>query len=84
MRHDHSNSIISGVFYVSTEQGDNVNFFDSNFKIKQVITISSREQNIWNGNTFNINVHDNLLLLFPSWIDHSVGENVLQTTRNRL
>ena len=83
-RHDHSNSIISGVFYVLTEQGDNVNFFDSNLKIKQVITISSREQNIWNGNTFNINVHDNLLLLFPSWIDHSVGENVLQATRNRL
>ena len=36
--HNHSNSILSGVFYISTQKGDSICFIDPNADLKNVIT----------------------------------------------
>jgi len=81
-RHTHSNSIISGVFYISTVEDDKINFFDPNTKIKNIwqIPTAENENNIWNADSFTPAVENNVLLLFPSWLDHGVMVNPLQTT----
>ena len=81
-RHSHSNSIISGVFYVSTLENDWIDFHDPNQKIRDRIHIPPKENNIWNSTTLGIPVQNNDLLLFPSWLDHSVGVN--KTSKNRV
>ena len=35
--HSHANSIISGVFYISTEEDDKITFTDPNNKVKELI-----------------------------------------------
>ena len=37
--HWHPNSIISGVFYISTEEDDSIKFVDPNFKIRGIIKL---------------------------------------------
>ena len=46
--HFHSNSIISGVFYISTEEDDKIAFTDLNSKIKGLIKFEKEEYIIWN------------------------------------
>jgi len=78
--HYHSNSIISGAYYVSTEEGDNIAFYDRNNKAKEVIKFESKESNVWNSGTCVFPVNNNKLLLFPSWLDHAVEPNEKATT----
>ena len=89
-RHWHPNSIISGTFYVSTVENDNICFFDPNEKIKQLIKIEPKAFNPSNSDytmfpymaiVFPVNTHD--LLLFPSWLEHSVEPNE-KATINRI
>ena len=77
--HSHPNSIISGVFYVSTEEDDKIYFYDpSNIKNRTEFEIN--EFNIWNSLSWFIPTEKNALLLFPSWLSHSVEENKKATT----
>jgi uncharacterized protein (TIGR02466 family) len=73
--HAHANSIVSGVFYISTEEDDKITFGDPNYKIKELIKFELKEYNIWNSATWFIPVNNNELLLFPSWLNHMVDEN---------
>ena len=73
--HSHMNSIVSGVFYISTEEDDKITFGDPNYKIKEQIKFELKEYNIWNSATWFIPVNNNELLLFPSWLNHMVDEN---------
>ncbi len=72
--HFHSNSIISGVFYIQTDVSQTISFFDPIAKIKSVIKID-QESTPWNSDIWTIDVTDNKLLLFPSWLDHGVEPN---------
>jgi len=78
--HSHSNSIISGVFYISTEEDDNITFHDPNDKLKKVIVFEPKEYNIWNSPVWSFSVNTNDLILFPSWLDHMVDPNPKATT----
>ena len=78
--HSHSNSIISGVFYISTEEDDNITFHDPSDKLKKVIAFEPKEYNIWNSPVWSFSVNTNDLILFPSWLDHMVDPNPKATT----
>ena len=80
--HFHQNSIISGVFYVSTVENDSITFFDPNSKIKNLIKITTNEYNPFNSTDMTFSVKDNQLILFPSWMNHSVQAN--KSTKDRI
>ena len=78
--HFHQNSIISGVFYISTEEDDKITFNDINIKVKGNVLFELKEFNIWNSTTWFFPVNNNELVLFPSWLDHRVEINEKATT----
>ena len=78
--HAHPNSIISGTFYVSTVEGDAVQFYDINTTAKTRINIEPGKTNFWNVNQQNLNIGNNVLLLFPSWIGHGVNKSISKIT----
>ena len=79
--HSHSNSIISGVFYISTKENDGIVFTDPNYKIKDLTQFEQKEMNIWNYTQWYFPVNNNDLILFPSWLEHSVPLNESNTDR---
>jgi len=81
--HFHPNSIISGVFYISTEEDDKITFGDPNTKLKEMIQLEQNEYNVWNSATWFFPVNNSKLILFPSWLDHKVDTNGKATT-NRI
>ena len=78
--HYHSNSLISGVFYLATEEDDSITFEDMNFKIKQQINIEPKEWNVSNAVTWTFPAITNELIMFPSWLNHRVLVNEKATT----
>jgi uncharacterized protein (TIGR02466 family) len=78
--HFHSNSIISGVFYLATVEEDNIIFEDPNDKIRDNIKIESKRFNVWNATKWIFPVRNNELILFPSWLKHGVDLNEKATT----
>ena len=78
--HSHQNSIISGVFYISTEEDDKITFSDPNVKVKEILRIKSKDYNEWNSVTWFFPVENNKLILFPSWLNHQVEPNKNATT----
>jgi len=78
--HFHSNSIISGVFYISTEEDDKITFTDPIVKIKGLITFELKEYNTWNSTVWHFPSISNELILFPSWLTHGVEPNEKATT----
>jgi len=77
--HNHTNSIISGVFYIATVEEDNIFFYSPNVFTKG-ITILSLEYTEWNSLSWSIPVNNNNLILFPSWLEHEVKVNEKATT----
>jgi len=75
-KHNHQNSIISGVFYIQTGENDKLVFSDPNIKLKEFITFGEdREFNLWNSSQWGFPVNNTKLILFPSWLDHQVEKN---------
>ena len=71
-QHFHSNSIVSGVFYISTFEDDKISFNDPNGNVKTFLKLEPKEWNNWNSSLWHLPVANNDLLLFPSWLNHSV------------
>jgi uncharacterized protein (TIGR02466 family) len=79
--HSHQNSIISGVFYISTVEDDSITFSDPNGRIKGLLTTQDpKEYNVWNSSTWSFGSVTNELMLFPSWLCHQVRVNEKATT----
>ena len=78
--HCHSNSMISGVFYISTEESDNIRFTDPNLKREQQLNFEQKEYNAWNSTFWQFPANNNELSLFPSWLGHGVEPNKKATT----
>jgi uncharacterized protein (TIGR02466 family) len=81
--HIHTNSLISGVFYLS---GDNkfgrINFgrtYDNIFTSS--VSPDFEEYNPLNSSEYSISPEKNMLLLFPSITNHSVSPNLSNDTR---
>ena len=65
--HFHDNSIISGVFYVSTIENDNILFSDPFYKMEGL--------KLNNRTVCRFGVKDYQLIIFPSWLLHGVELN---------
>jgi uncharacterized protein (TIGR02466 family) len=82
--HFHPNSIISGVFYISTEESDQISFIDPAGRMKNLLFLHRPiEYSIWNSDSWSFNANTNELFLFPAWLDHSVKENS-KATKDRI
>ena len=79
--HWHANSIISGAFYPTVEKTDKICFHDPNNRRTQwMVSIEPNEDNPFNTQAWGISVENNMLVLFPSWLVHSVEPNEKATT----
>ena len=72
--HTHLNNILSGVFYVKSNQSANINFLDPR-PGANVLSPAMREYNNENSNICGYPSIENTMLLFPSWLQHYVPEN---------
>ena len=81
--HSHYNSIISGVFYISTVEEDKIAFTDPNVKLKEVIRFEEKDYTPWNSISWFVPIEKNNLLLFPSWLNHRVDINE-KATKDRI
>ena len=77
-RHNHSNSIISGVFYISTVEHDKILFYQSLIS-NHPMQLEPTNYNLWNSASWHVDVTENQLILFPSWLEHGVQKNREQT-----
>jgi uncharacterized protein (TIGR02466 family) len=78
--HCHTNSIISGIFYVSTVEYDAIQFYDPGSLMKNRTEIEMFKSTIWNAPIQNLDINENELILFPSWLGHGVTRNASTTT----
>lgn len=73
--HNHPNNFLSGVYYVKTGSGaDTINFHDPRNQtgvIRPPVTRLTAE----NADQVVVTVHNGALLLFPSYLQHSVDPN---------
>jgi len=70
-QHYHRNSIVSGVFYLkSDDQTDRINFYKNTY---EQINFLPKEWNVWNSDRWWISVKTGLLIIFPSYLMHSVS-----------
>jgi len=68
--HKHPNSILAGVFYLQTVDDDCISF-DNTLRVDQVRP-SIKSFNSWNSSLYNLPVHKNMLVIFPSSLMHNV------------
>jgi len=70
--HYHNNSIISGTFYLQTVSNDYIMFRHDK---KSIIEFDRSSFNIWNSDTWKLNVSTNAIAIFPSSIYHNVEKH---------
>lgn len=69
-KHNHPNSLISGVFYVNANPAfDKINFYDSRY---EPIEIVAKNYNKFNSRVWHVPVQTGDLILFPSYLEHGV------------
>tara|TARA_Y100000004_G_C8924740_1_gene417087 strand:+ start:833 stop:1594 length:762 start_codon:yes stop_codon:yes gene_type:complete len=83
-RHSHQNSIISGIFYLNAVKNDNVNFYHPMGSLFHQNQFEPTQWNIFNSSRYSFSPRNGDLLLFPSWLDHSVEKNHNQTKYDRI
>ena len=84
MEHSHPNNFLSGVYYVSTPSGgDRINFHDprpqANVMAPRVKASSAK-----NAQRASITVKPGSIVLFPSWLRHSVDTNTSSEMRTSI
>jgi len=78
-RHQHPNSLVSGVFYINChEEHDKIKFFNDNYK---TIRFEIKDWNIWNSETWWFSVKTGDIILFPSSLTHMVENKEGTNTR---
>jgi len=69
-RHNHPNSLVSGVFYPQVDpEVDKLHFYKT---FTSMIHIPPKEWNLWNSNSWWLSVEVGDLLIFPSMVEHKV------------
>jgi uncharacterized protein (TIGR02466 family) len=80
-RHSHPNNFLSGVYYVRTYTGaDTINFHDPRSQAA-VIRPPVTELTTENTDQVVVRVRNGTLLLFPSYLEHSVDANMSEEER---
>ena len=78
-KHEHPNSVISGVFYVqAVKDVDRLYFFKSGY---QQIKIPTENYTLYNSDSWWLGVETGQLLLFPSSLTHQVDSVTTTETR---
>lgn len=73
--HNHPNNFLSGVYYVQVQEGaDTINFHDPRPQTA-VIRPPASELTAYNTDQVVVRVEEGVLLIFPSWLVHSVDTN---------
>jgi uncharacterized protein (TIGR02466 family) len=79
-KHEHPNSLVSGVFYINcNEEFDKIKFFNDN--TYKVIRPETKNYNLWNSNTWWFSVKTGDIILFPSSLTHMVETKQGTNTR---
>ncbi len=79
-KHEHQNSLVSGVFYVnSDEKFDKIKFYKKD--VYQIIKPEVKEWNLWNSETWWFPVKTGDIILFPSSLTHMVETKQGDNTR---
>lgn len=75
--HFHPNSIISGVLYLQAfdDCGDIIFHHKSSLRNNFDFTYDLNSYNIFNSQTWQYKITTGNIILFPSWVNHSVEEN---------
>lgn len=79
-KHQHANSFLSGVLYVQVADGDKVEFYHP-YDPHQRLYLPAANYNIFNSLSWEIPAHNGLLLIFPSYLHHSVPVKLTDGTR---
>jgi uncharacterized protein (TIGR02466 family) len=78
-KHQHPNSLVSGVFYINChEEHDKIKFFNDKY---QTIKPEVKDWNIWNSETWWFSVKTGDVILFPSSLTHMVETKQGDNTR---
>jgi uncharacterized protein (TIGR02466 family) len=78
-KHQHPNSLVSGVFYInSNEEYDKIKFFNDTYK---AIRLEIKDWNMWNSETWWFSVKTGDVILFPSSLTHMVETKQGDNTR---
>ena len=78
-KHQHPNSLVSGVFYINCdEKFDKIKFFNDGYKI---IKPEIKDWNIWNSESWWFSVKTGDIILFPSSLTHMVETKEGTNTR---
>jgi len=75
--HNHNNSFYSGIFYVNTNS-DSGNIMFENFENKR-FKINTKENHIFNCNSYTFVPENKMLLLFPSEVYHKILDSFSNT-----
>jgi|TARA_R100000482_G_scaffold120811_1_gene66404 uncharacterized protein (TIGR02466 family) len=71
--HQHSNSILSGIYYLQVE--DSVPLLEFEKTNRYFLEYRRREETSFNSSNYTINLKDGMLVIFPSNLTHSVPVN---------
>lgn len=78
-KHQHPNSLVSGVFYINChEEYDKIKFFNDKYS---TIKPEVKDWNIWNSETWWFSVKTGDIILFPSSLTHMVENKQGDNTR---
>jgi uncharacterized protein (TIGR02466 family) len=78
-KHQHPNSLVSGVFYINChEEYDRIKFFKDNYKS---IVVDVENWNLYNSETWSFPVKTGDIILFPSSLSHMVETKQGNNTR---
>jgi uncharacterized protein (TIGR02466 family) len=78
-KHQHPNSLVSGVFYINCDDKfDKIKFFKSDY---QTIKPEVKDWNIWNSESWWFSVKTGDIMLFPSSLIHMVENKEGTNTR---
>jgi len=78
-KHQHPNSLVSGVFYINChEEYDKIKFFNDKYS---TIKPEVKDWNIWNSETWWFSVKTGDIILFPSSLTHMVETKQGDNTR---
>jgi len=81
-RHEHPNSIVSGVLYFNSDKDKDLIKFFSNVKYQQIKPeIDDSKYNIWNSGSWWFPVETGQLVMFPSSTTHQVDTKKGNNTR---
>ena len=86
--HQHHNSFYSGLYYFDDyeDNSGNIRFFDPLVRFNSFFMISdkSADLNLHNSNTWDIKPKKNMLIFFPSYLEHSILDNKSKRPRHSL